>query len=648
MSLLDAGDNVGAAEYVASDRGNIHLLGDKRILELLVRIERGCLTRENRRSLLEAILLLADAAADYSRAGAAAEAMLAEFGSELGAALKRGLVLSRANAEAQVGHRETARVLYQGLIADPDTDAVTRALALRGISLNFEPLDPGAIAAAESAGDAFLQAGNRIEAAKSYLSVAKQLIYVAPERALELTELVLPWFEGRVVGLRNMRAGVQQIRAQLLSKRGRLDEAFDAAIDAVALRIELQGAEAELVSSYLLAASIAGSKRDEEQRRKLEEKAAEIVDRLPAEEALRFRIWRAGPAELQQIREAKPAGWGEDLEVALDLLEVIEPNGRTYDERIAILERAHERLKSGHFHLKLDLEEQIAATFAQVHREHGAVDREMAWYRRVLEHDPAHPVARQNLAALLQKRGEWQELIDLLRTQIKLFGEYPAVLFGLGRALIEVGSPGEAILPLHRAKQLAAQPGLIGLIEKELDRAISQNPDVSPSPRVPATLAVSLRELEACLSSFVEHVKRDRRMAFWRKEDGKHKWASEPESLAKSMLWSFLQGLFQVRAEVLDEIRSGAGRIDLYLRFEGGLRVVIELKMCGPPYSAGYAEEGIDQLLHYMENKGTSVGYLLVFDARKRDNAKPFTQLADTGNSTIHVVFVDVRSTVTQ
>ncbi len=401
-------------------------------------------------------------------------------------------------------------------------------------------------------------------------------------------------------------------------------------------------------SSYFLAASIAGSKHDEEQRSKLETTAAEIVDRLPAEHSLRFRIWRASPAELQQIREAKPPGWDEDIEVALDVLEAIKPHGRTYDERIAILERAQDRLKSEDFHLKLDLEEQIAATFAEVHRQHGDVDQQMAWYRRVLAHDPAHPVARRNLAALLQEHGEWRELIDLLRTQVQLFGEYPDVLLLLGHALIEAGSPGEATKPLHRAKQLAAQPELVGLIEKEFNRAMCQAPDVPPPPPVPATLAVGLRELEACLSSFAEHVKRERRMEFWQSDDQEHRWASKPESVAKSLLRSDLHGHFQERAEVLDEIRSGAGRIDLYVRFEGGLGVVIELKMCGAPYSAGYAEEGIDQLVHYMENKGTSVGYLVVFDARKRDNAKPFTQLFDTGRSTVRVVFVDVRRAITQ
>ena len=642
-SLLDTGDNVGASEYVASERAGIYYFGNRKILELLLRIERASLTRGQRRSVFEAILVVANATSEYSHVAVAAEAMLAEFGPELSDGLKRNLRLCRANAASQAGHRETARVIYNELVDDPGTDAATRAWALRGLSLNVEPLDPAATTAAERAGDAFIEAGNRVEAAKSYLSIAKQLVYIAPERALELAERVLPWFDGQDAGSRNARAGVQHIRVELLSKRGLLDEALDAALDAVALRTGIQGAEADLVSSNLLAAFIAGLKGDEAQRKRLETTAAEIVDGLPVEQALRFRIWRASPQERQKIRETRPPGWDEDLELAFDVLDAARPSGRTYDDRIATLERAQERLKSGHFHLKLDLDEQIAAAFAEVHRQHGSVDQEMAWYRRVLARDPAHRVARQNLAALLQKRGEWRELIDLLRTQIQIFGEYPMILFTLGRALIEVGSPAEAIKPLDRAKQLALQPELVGRIEKELHRAISQAPDAPPSPPLPATQAVYLREVEASLNSFAEHVKRDRRMEFWRRENEEHRWRSDPESLAKSMLWSYLQGHFQGRVEVLEEVRSGAGRIDLYLCFEGGLRIVTELKMCGAPYSAGYAENGIDQLAHYMENKGTSLSYLIVFDARKRDNAKNFQQLPDTGANTIHVVFVDVR-----
>ncbi len=98
-SFVDASDNVGAAEYVACERGRIHLLGNSRkILELLLRIETAGLTREKRRSVLEAILSVAVGTSRYGPAAMAAEAMLTEFGPELGDAIKRNLVLCRANA----------------------------------------------------------------------------------------------------------------------------------------------------------------------------------------------------------------------------------------------------------------------------------------------------------------------------------------------------------------------------------------------------------------------------------------------------------------------------------------------------------------------------------------------------------------------
>ena len=74
--------------------------------------------------------------------------------------------------------------------------------------------------------------------------------------------------------------------------------------------------------------------------------------------------------------------------------------------------------------------------------------------------------------------------------------------------------------------------------------------------------------------------------------------------------------------EPFEEIVAGAGRIDLYLKFAGGLSIVVEIKMCGGSYSSAYAAAGEQQITHYMENKGTKLGYLLVFDGRTRDFGK--------------------------
>jgi hypothetical protein len=100
--------------------------------------------------------------------------------------------------------------------------------------------------------------------------------------------------------------------------------------------------------------------------------------------------------------------------------------------------------------------------------------------------------------------------------------------------------------------------------------------------------------------------------------------------------------------DVFEEIGAGAGRIDLYLKFGNGLSAVIELKMCGYSYSSTYAASGQEQIVHYLENRDTSRGYLVVFDARLNDFGKTLLDAPASGKFTICEHFIDLRPRVKQ
>ena len=68
--------------------------------------------------------------------------------------------------------------------------------------------------------------------------------------------------------------------------------------------------------------------------------------------------------------------------------------------------------------------------------------------------------------------------------------------------------------------------------------------------------------------------------------------------------------------------------------------------MCGSGYSSSYAFEGKEQIVHYMENKGTSLGYLVIFDARRDDFGKGLKGVELVGKHTVYTKFIDVRSEV--
>ena len=44
--------------------------------------------------------------------------------------------------------------------------------------------------------------------------------------------------------------------------------------------------------------------------------------------------------------------------------------------------------------------------------------------------------------------------------------------------------------------------------------------------------------------------------------------------------------------------------------------------MCGTPYTTNYALRGKEQLAHYLRNRQSKFGYLVVFDGRKSAKAK--------------------------
>ncbi len=121
-----------------------------------------------------------------------------------------------------------------------------------------------------------------------------------------------------------------------------------------------------------------------------------------------------------------------------------------------------------------------------------------------------------------------------------------------------------------------------------------------------------------------------------------YEWISGPESFAQTLFHTYLKGKFGERIHIFEEIKTGAGRIDIYLQLKGGLAVVVELNCAasGTPRLAAFGEE---QVLHYLENKNTSLGYLIVFDARLDHNGENIMPPRSTDKYTVREIDCDVR-----
>lgn len=153
-------------------------------------------------------------------------------------------------------------------------------------------------------------------------------------------------------------------------------------------------------------------------------------------------------------------------------------------------------------------------------------------------------------------------------------------------------------------------------------------------------------ELHKAIEDFAYFIESSLRSSFWRYKEGKHRWISSPERHAQRLLMAALNGSYGGKGYTLEEINSGAGRSDIFFIAPDGTTAIIELKMCGSNYSSNYAQDGLQQLLHYMENRQAKIGYLIVFDARVRDFGKGFDQAQTSKGFVINTKVIDVRPIV--
>lgn len=183
-------------------------------------------------------------------------------------------------------------------------------------------------------------------------------------------------------------------------------------------------------------------------------------------------------------------------------------------------------------------------------------------------------------------------------------------------------------------------PGMFFPTAKKLQgQALSKRQDVD----------FESQSLEKCFENFGKYIGCNKRMTLWRLGANKNrKWIPNPERHAKDLLHTFLIGRFGDSIDAFEEINSGAGFIDLFIIMPRGRRIILELKMCGLNYAQSRAQDGKEQLSHYMINRQSENGYLLVFDGRVRNHAEGFEKHETIQGIQITTLVVDVRPYVKQ
>ena len=569
-------------------------------------------------------------------------AMLNEFGPTMDTA-KRAATAGFEGAIARArGYTATAIRHWKAALKGKDS---TRGHALYDLSRAYPTTEPEAARYAEMAADAMLQAGDQTVAARCLQRLAACLLVQDPKRALASIDRACGILGARLLD-RDLKAGLLHYKAEALEKLGLTKPAFDAAVQAAHERRDLIGAEEERYSSLGLASLLAQNAGDAARANELKAEAEQLAAAFSEPRArlrhaageMAFNYDSAKAATLQA--EAEKLG---ETAIAGLLTAVKAMHEGTSEQRLEWLEDALVRLclakaPGGDTEVVLQV-------LAQELMNQGEGDLAIRNFQEVLRINPFNQEARQNIAALLQKTERWKEAVDFFEAQREIFGDKPVLLYYLGKAYLNIGDVNAAATTLLLSKSVAgANENLKARAEQLIQQAIQGGGKLDLTKTVAQHDVVTHAEFEAKLAEMGHFFAAEKRMSLWRSVGkGKHEWVEHPEARAQDTVAAFLSGGFAKRIEVLEAVAAGAGFVDLYVIGEGRFRAIVELKMLGEGYSSTYAFAGENQITHYMDQKKVAIGYLVIFDARKRDFGKRPEEATVPTNKTIRVLLVDVR-----
>lgn len=645
--MVEAGRHVEAAAHLEKLRasGALFFGADADLLDLALRISADALPAANARALrLLRVGLGAELEREVDVVNDATNLLGA--GEALTDVETASLQFSLGVAAVRQNRTKAALVHWRSIVLE-GLPAGLRAVIHRNISYALPSDSPEALERARQAADAFLMAGDKREAAVQHLHICGLLgrgrkadVITALDRCADLLDT-----PGVVGDLE--RAGFDHERAQRFLQLREWDRAAAAAEEAVAHRRGLSGQADALASSLnLQAIALEGAGRTAEAAALREQARAAtgesayygVADELNAlmteyspEAAAAALVQAADHPDLRLKTEFVIARFDPALELT---------------DRVARLEVLLDRSAQASDGRLTSL---IAMALADVLRRAGQMDDAIDVLRRRLQEDPTHLLAADMMARMLMDAGDWSTAVVYLEDQLGRRGDEAELLMSLGQACFHGGLMGRAAGALARAKKLSPwtpNHPLQALMEQA---AAAEDPVAPPALPDRVERPVGREDLERALREFAAYCSADQRDAFWDKMSTPDaKWMSGPETIGKRFLQTFLIGEFRDGVTVVSEQAAGAGRLDLWLRFRGGLEAIVELKMCGKGYSSTYAAAGEVQLDHYMAAKRVHLGYLVVFDGRIEDGGTSVLPEDLNPAVTIREVVVDLSPRVSR
>lgn len=501
--------------------------------------------------------------------------------------------------------------------------------------------------------DNFIVSGHKKEAIGVIFTLIERIEGKDDKVALELIEQAIEFQSSESYIGRTRLAALLQRKSSVLINLNRHGDARDPILMACSLRRGLLGEEASLHASLVKAEIVLRIIGENET-------ADEIKDEY---QQLEQSITDDGFILTQQILQSLERGEVFDLEVDKILcdatisshvkfgyLMVVYLNGNyELSKNIELLDSALAyAIDSKDYKAKAIVINQMARQYA----EHGYISIAIDKLYESIDIDSSDMDSFQKIIYFLLQEKRLDEACELLKKKMDLVGCLPNLTFTYAKALFE----NEKYQDAYKYFRIVDKQGGVEVVDGDsvvgdyirgcIDKIDELNVEDSVCVHE-NKIDISLRAISSALDAFSVSISGLSRMQYWVKDDVKgYKWTSNPETVAKHHLLQFLSAKFGNELELVQEDRAGAGFIDLYLIAKNGLKFVVELKMCGSGYSSTYAVSGESQIIHYLKNKETKVGFLIVFDSRTRDFSKGLEKFKTYDNFSIYTKIIDVRNKI--
>lgn len=627
--------------------GELQFEPTERLGDALASIDVDQLDEKEAHGFLPLRVMVASRLNRYGNAAADAEQLLSRWADHRPEILfeYRNII---AIGHSRAGRPETAISIWLKLAVEtPDLPARQRGQILRNLAFAVPPSDSRAPDWIEQSADAYLQAGDRREAAISHVHWGDILEHHDTTRAVAMLKSARALLnEASLIG-DALRAALLYALGRRLSALDRDAEALDVLLESVEMRRGLAGQEDELLASIGFAEKVARN-LDDPRADALALESQSILKAFPnsrfsLSERIEQLLAEWDPVIAEELRTALETSTDLAAHIAVETTLLARDPALDAEARLAGLEALYESMirrgASGEHLIP------IRVALSHALQMGGAPQRAIPWLERILADEPLAEGIAEMLMDLLRVAEEWAKAAMVARREITLKGENYPRLMTLARFALAAGQADEGLRAALGAKGLTSKPDELAAAEKLVAIALGDGATLMAARAQPAIAAVPASAFEEALRGFAAQASSVYRMSYWeRPADAKdYEWIASPERRAQDQLRLWLDAKFEGRVTTLEEIGTGAGRLDLLVQLAGGLQVIIELKMLGFRYSTTYAAKGGDQILHYLENRRIGLGYLVVFDARLQGNGTQLLEQIDEPGLTVREVLIDVR-----